>query len=160
MWRCVIWTLYDFDNCNFLWSSQWKWGGISEPLEWIKERDRSSHKQGWEKKNQGEILSSMYLQGEKHLRKLSIMSLQQWNTKDVVLALQPSEVRKHVTQAMKAQEIWVRISFKQRWQFPWILVKYIIEHQELVCEISSLDTGKTMVGASLEEIMAIHEKIT
>lgn len=102
----------------------------------------------------------MYRQGEKRLRKLNIMSLQRWNIEDVVLALQPSEVRKHVTQAMKAQVIWVWSSFKQRWQFPWIFVKYIIEHQELVCEISSLDTGKTMVGASLEEIMAIREKIT
>lgn len=41
-----------------------------------------------------------------------------------------------------------------------ILVKYITEHQEFVGEISSLDIGKTMFNVSLEEIMAIREKIT
>ncbi|KAJ9699785.1 hypothetical protein PVL29_005585 [Vitis rotundifolia] len=75
-------------------------------------------------------------------------------------ALQPDEVREHVSQARKAQKIWARSSFKQRRQFLRILLKYIIEHQELICEISSRDTGKTMVDASLGEIMTTCEKIT
>lgn len=75
-------------------------------------------------------------------------------------ALRPDEVREHVAQARKAQKIWARSSFKQRRQFLRILLKYIIEHQELICEISSRDTGKTMVDASLGEIMTTCEKIT
>lgn len=75
-------------------------------------------------------------------------------------ALAPEEVRERVVQARKAQKVWEKSSFKQRRQFLRILLKYIIEHQELICEISSRDTGKTMVDASLGEIMTTCEKIT
>nr|KJB28728.1 hypothetical protein B456_005G066700 [Gossypium raimondii] len=75
-------------------------------------------------------------------------------------ALTPAEVEERVTQARKAQKIWAKSSFKQRRQFLRILLKYIIEHQELICEVSSRDTGKTMVDASLGEIMTTCEKIT
>ncbi|KAH0993093.1 hypothetical protein GBA52_004576 [Prunus armeniaca] len=75
-------------------------------------------------------------------------------------ALTPDEVKERVAQARKAQKIWAKSSFKQRRQFLRILLKYIIEHQELICEISSRDTGKTMVDASLGEIMTTCEKIT
>ncbi|KAK2990245.1 hypothetical protein RJ640_014697 [Escallonia rubra] len=75
-------------------------------------------------------------------------------------ALKPDEVKERVAQASKAQKIWAKSSFKQRRQFLRILLKYIIEHQELICEISSRDTGKTMVDASLGEIMTTCEKIT
>ncbi|GAB2294257.1 hypothetical protein Dimus_028472 [Dionaea muscipula] len=75
-------------------------------------------------------------------------------------ALQPDEVKERVAQARKAQKIWAKSSFKQRRQFLRVLLKYIIEHQELICEISSRDTGKTMVDASLGEIMTTCEKIT
>ncbi|KAL6990069.1 hypothetical protein U1Q18_015818 [Sarracenia purpurea var. burkii] len=74
--------------------------------------------------------------------------------------LKPAEVKEHVAQARKAQKIWAKSSFKQRRQFLRILLKYIIEHQQLICEISSRDTGKTMVDASLGEIMTTCEKIT
>lgn len=75
-------------------------------------------------------------------------------------ALSPAEVKDHVAQARKAQKVWAKSSFKQRRQFLRILLKYIIEHQELICEVSSRDTGKTMVDASLGEIMTTCEKIT
>ncbi|XP_065863809.1 aldehyde dehydrogenase 22A1 [Euphorbia lathyris] len=75
-------------------------------------------------------------------------------------ALSPAEVKERVAQARKAQKIWAKSSFKIRRQFLRILLKYIIEHQELICEVSSRDTGKTMVDASLGEIMTTCEKIT
>ncbi|CAM0145057.1 unnamed protein product [Urochloa decumbens] len=75
-------------------------------------------------------------------------------------ALAPDEVKEHVEQARKAQKIWAKSSFKQRRQFLRILLKYILEHQDLICEVSSRDTGKTMVDASLGEIMTTCEKIT
>ncbi|GAV70861.1 Aldedh domain-containing protein [Cephalotus follicularis] len=75
-------------------------------------------------------------------------------------ALSAVEVKERVVQARKAQKTWAKSSFKQRRQFLRILLKYIIEHQELICEISSRDTGKTMVDASLGEIMTTCEKIT
>lgn len=75
-------------------------------------------------------------------------------------AMTPDEVKEHVAQARKAQKVWAKSSFRQRRLFLRILLKYIIEHQELICEISSRDTGKTMVDASLGEIMTTCEKIT
>ncbi|GAA0151144.1 dehydrogenase [Lithospermum erythrorhizon] len=75
-------------------------------------------------------------------------------------ALNPDEVQERVAQARKAQVIWAKSSFKQRRQFLRILLKYIVEHQDLICEVSSRDTGKTMVDASLGEIMTTCEKIT
>ncbi|XP_019181178.1 PREDICTED: aldehyde dehydrogenase 22A1 [Ipomoea nil] len=75
-------------------------------------------------------------------------------------ALKPDEVKERVAEARRAQKIWAKSSFKQRRQFLRILLKYIIEHQELICKISSRDTGKTMVDASLGEIMTTCEKIT
>ncbi|XP_030474618.1 aldehyde dehydrogenase 22A1 [Syzygium oleosum] len=75
-------------------------------------------------------------------------------------ALTTAEVKEHVAQSRKAQKIWAESSFKQRRQFLRMLLKYIIDHQELICEISSRDTGKTMVDASLGEIMTTCEKIT
>ncbi|CAL1397412.1 unnamed protein product [Linum trigynum] len=75
-------------------------------------------------------------------------------------ALSPSEVEERVALAKKAQTVWAKSSFKQRRQFLRILLKYIIEHQQLICEVSSRDTGKTMVDASLGEIMTTCEKIT
>lgn len=75
-------------------------------------------------------------------------------------ALTPAEVKDRVAQSRKAQKVWAKSSFKQRRQFLRILLKYIIEHQELICEVSSRDTGKTMVDASLGEIMTTCEKLT
>ncbi|KAM7280054.1 hypothetical protein ACFE04_007188 [Oxalis oulophora] len=75
-------------------------------------------------------------------------------------ALTTIEVEERVAQVRKAQLVWAKSSFRQRRQFLRILLKYIIEHQELICEISSRDTGKTMVDASLGEIMTTCEKLT
>ncbi|XP_062174635.1 aldehyde dehydrogenase 22A1 [Alnus glutinosa] len=75
-------------------------------------------------------------------------------------ALTPAEVKERVVQARNAQKIWAKSSFKQRRQFLRILLNYIIKHQQLICEVSSRDTGKTMVDASLGEIMTTCEKIT
>lgn len=74
-------------------------------------------------------------------------------------ALAPDEVKERIEKVRKAQKMWAKTSFKQRRQFLRILLKYIIKHQALICEISSRDTGKTMVDASLGEIMTTCEKI-
>ncbi|KAI3911758.1 hypothetical protein MKX01_029519 [Papaver californicum] len=78
----------------------------------------------------------------------------------LLIMLIPPNVKEHVADARKAQKAWAKSTFKQRPQFLRILLKYIIEHQELICQTSSRDTGKTMVDASLGEIMTTCEKIT
>lgn len=44
------------------------------------------------------------------------------------------QVKERVTLSRKAQKTWAQSSFKLRRQFLRILLKYIIEHQELICE--------------------------
>lgn len=44
------------------------------------------------------------------------------------------QVKDRVAHARKAQKTWAKSSFKQRRQFLRVLLKYIIEHQELICE--------------------------
>ncbi|GFZ13904.1 aldehyde dehydrogenase 22A1 [Actinidia rufa] len=58
--------------------------------------------------------------------------------------LQPDEVKERVAQARKAQKIWAESSFKQRRRFLRILLKYVVEHQELICESS----GRSMLHKS------------
>nr|GEU99937.1 aldehyde dehydrogenase 22A1 [Tanacetum cinerariifolium] len=74
-------------------------------------------------------------------------------------ALKPDEVKERVAQVRKSQKVWAKSSFKQRRQFLRVLLKHIIEHQDLICKVSSRDTGKTMVDASMGEIMTTCEKI-
>lgn len=69
------------------------------------------------------------------------------------------EVREHVKQARVAQSMWARSSYKQRRRFLRVLLKYILENQELICQVSSRDSGKTLVDAVLGEIMTTCEKI-
>ncbi|PRQ54961.1 putative aldehyde dehydrogenase (NAD(+)) [Rosa chinensis] len=51
-------------------------------------------------------------------------------------ALTPDEVKERVAPARKAQKSWANSSFKQRHLFLRIILKYIIEHQDLISEFS------------------------
>lgn len=77
-----------------------------------------------------------------------------------VPASNKDDVREHVKQARLAQSVWARSSFKQRRKLLRVLLKYILENQELICQVSSRDSGKTLVDAVLGEIMTTCEKIT
>ncbi|PSR97897.1 Aldehyde dehydrogenase [Actinidia chinensis var. chinensis] len=110
--------------------------------------------------NQTRENSFIYIPSKRHTDKVQCYEPATMKYLGYFSELKSDEVKEHVTQARKAQKIWAESSFKQRRQFLRILLKYIIEHQELICEISSRDTGKTMVDASLGEIMTTCEKIT
>ncbi|XAR57002.1 Aldehyde dehydrogenase (NAD(+)) [Bertholletia excelsa] len=104
--------------------------------------------------------SFIYIPSKRHTDKVQCYEPATMKYLGYFPALEPHEVQEHVAHARKAQKIWAKSTFKQRRQFLRILLKYILEHQELICEISSRDTGKTMVDASLGEIMTTCEKIT
>jgi hypothetical protein len=44
------------------------------------------------------------------------------------------QVREHVKQAREAQKTWADSSFKQRRLLLRIMLKYILDHQELICQ--------------------------
>lgn len=109
--------------------------------------------------NQTKDNSFIYIPSRRHTDKVQCYEPATMKYLGFFPALKPDEVKERVAQARKAQKIWAKSSFKQRRLFLRILLKYIIEHQDLICNISSRDTGKTMVDASLGEIMTTCEKI-
>lgn len=109
--------------------------------------------------NQTKDNSFIYIPSRRHTDKVQCYEPATMKYLGYFPALKPDEVKERVAQARKAQKIWAKSSFKQRRLFLRILLKYIIEHQDLICNISSRDTGKTMVDASLGEIMTTCEKI-
>ncbi|KAI3459216.1 hypothetical protein Pfo_015879 [Paulownia fortunei] len=110
--------------------------------------------------NQTKENSFIYIPSRRHTDKVQCYEPETMKYLGHFPALKPDEVKERVALARKSQRIWAKSSFKQRCQFLRILLKYIIEHQELICEVASCDTGKTMVDASLGEIMTTCEKIT
>ncbi|KAL2651847.1 hypothetical protein R1flu_019975 [Riccia fluitans] len=58
-----------------------------------------------------------------------------------------------VTRAREAQIVWATTGFNQRRLLLKVLLKYILEHQELICRVSAKDSGKMMLDATLGEIL-------
>lgn len=58
-----------------------------------------------------------------------------------------------------SQQEWSKTTFQQRRKVLNTILKYISDHQEDVARIACRDTGKTMLDASLGEIMVTLEKI-
>eukprot|EP00741_Cyanophora_paradoxa_P003056 tig00000663_g2968.t1 len=76
-----------------------------------------------------------------------------------VTAMTPDEVAEKIKLARKAQATWKKTSFKERRRVLRMLMAYIIEHQQTICEASCRDSGKSMVDAYLGEILTTCEKI-
>lgn len=64
-----------------------------------------------------------------------------------------------VQRAHKAQESWANSSFRRRRQVLKCIRNYILQEQKVLCQVSCRDTGKTMVEASLGEILPTLEKL-
>ncbi|KAL3696761.1 hypothetical protein R1sor_010837 [Riccia sorocarpa] len=73
---------------------------------------------------------------------------------------EPNEVREIVKRAREAQKVWGRSGFNQRRLLLRVLLKYTLEHQELICRVSAKDSGKTMLDATFGEILTTCEKIS
>eukprot|EP00850_Spirogloea_muscicola_P001460 SM000005S17257 [mRNA] locus=s5:1083720:1088259:- [translate_table: standard] len=74
-------------------------------------------------------------------------------------ALKPDDVLEHVKRARIAQLEWAGSSFQQRRLLLRVLLKYVTEHQEVVCRVSARDSGKPLVDAEFGEIFTTCEKI-
>ncbi|KAL6517577.1 hypothetical protein OROMI_033278 [Orobanche minor] len=79
------------------------------------------------------------------------------------------QVKDCVREARNAQKLWAKCSIRTRRQFLEILLKYIVKEQYLICKssinllterVSSHDSAKTMLDASLREIVPTCEKIS
>ncbi|CZR51528.1 probable betaine aldehyde dehydrogenase [Phialocephala subalpina] len=71
----------------------------------------------------------------------------------------PEGIDRTIEKARVAQEKWARTTFKQRRQVLRSMQAYIMDNQEDLCRIACLDSGKTMVDATLGEILVTVEKL-
>ena len=69
------------------------------------------------------------------------------------------EVAAKVARGHVAQEEWKKSSFRQRRQLLKLMLRYIVEHQEVIAKVAVRDSGKTMVDAYFGEILVTLEKL-
>jgi acyl-CoA reductase-like NAD-dependent aldehyde dehydrogenase len=76
-----------------------------------------------------------------------------------VIADTPETVAVKIRAARKSHPLWAATSAEARRGFLRVLKGYILEEQQDICALSADDTGKTMLDASLGEIITTIEKI-
>lgn len=64
-----------------------------------------------------------------------------------------------IAKAKAAQAQWAQTNFYQRRRVLKTMLKFILESQEIIARVACLDSGKTMVDASLGEILVTVEKL-
>ncbi|EDO18882.1 hypothetical protein Kpol_1023p51 [Vanderwaltozyma polyspora DSM 70294] len=69
------------------------------------------------------------------------------------------DIDEMVTIAQNAQEEWAKADLDRRLKVLHTLHEYIINNQEIIARVTCRDTGKTMLDASLGEIMATIDKL-
>lgn len=74
-------------------------------------------------------------------------------------AMTAAEVVESVERARQAAAVWGDTSFHKRRQLMRVLLKYIINHQDEICRVSALDSGKTSLEAVLGEVLVTCEKL-
>jgi acyl-CoA reductase-like NAD-dependent aldehyde dehydrogenase len=68
-------------------------------------------------------------------------------------------VVERVQRARRAQARWGQASFAERRRVLVKLLDYIVAHQDEICRICALDSGKTVVDAMMGEIFPVCEKL-
>ncbi|KAI0172673.1 ALDH-like protein [Hypoxylon sp. FL1284] len=71
----------------------------------------------------------------------------------------PAGIDRAIVQAQAAQEKWAETSFGERRKVLRTMLQHILDNQEQICKVSSLDSGKTMIDAQLGEILVTVEKL-
>ncbi|KAF2203877.1 ALDH-like protein, partial [Delitschia confertaspora ATCC 74209] len=71
----------------------------------------------------------------------------------------PEDIDRAISKAKEAQVEWARTTFTQRRKVLKTMLKYVLENQEVIARVACLDSGKTMVDASLGEILVTAEKL-
>ncbi|KAI1212752.1 ALDH-like protein [Annulohypoxylon truncatum] len=71
----------------------------------------------------------------------------------------PAGIDRAIEQAAAAQEKWAKTTFAERRAVLRSMLQYVLDNQESICRVSSMDSGKTMTDAMLGEIMVTAEKL-
>lgn len=71
----------------------------------------------------------------------------------------PDGIDRAIEKAQTAQEKWAWTTFAKRRQVLRCIKTYILEHQEEICRVAALDSGKTLIDAMFGEILVTVEKL-
>ncbi|ORY67354.1 Aldehyde/histidinol dehydrogenase [Pseudomassariella vexata] len=71
----------------------------------------------------------------------------------------PAGIDRAIASASAAQQKWAQTSFHERRAVLRTLLQHVLDNQEQICRVSSLDSGKTMLDAQLGEILVTVEKL-
>jgi len=71
----------------------------------------------------------------------------------------PDGIDRAIEKAQTAQEKWAKTTFAQRRQVLRCIKTYILDHQEEICHVAALDSGKTLIDAMFGEILVTAEKL-
>ncbi|KAL3422278.1 aldehyde dehydrogenase [Phlyctema vagabunda] len=72
----------------------------------------------------------------------------------------PEGIDRAIEKAQAAQKTWKKTSFAQRRQVLRSMQAFILDHQDDICRTACLDSGKTMIDATLGEILVTVEKLS
>jgi acyl-CoA reductase-like NAD-dependent aldehyde dehydrogenase len=64
-----------------------------------------------------------------------------------------------IAKAKEAQVQWAKTTFSERRKVLKTMLQFVLENQETIARVACLDSGKTMVDASLGEILVTAEKL-
>lgn len=76
-----------------------------------------------------------------------------------VKAMNAQDVHEACVKAAAAQKEWAKTSFAERRRVLRTLQRYVVNHVEDICRVSSRDSGKPMIDACLGEVLTTTEKI-
>jgi acyl-CoA reductase-like NAD-dependent aldehyde dehydrogenase len=72
----------------------------------------------------------------------------------------PEGIDRAIEKATAAQEKWAKTTFSQRRQVLRCIQAFVMDNQEAICKVACIDSGKTMIDATLGEIMMTVEKLS
>lgn len=76
-----------------------------------------------------------------------------------VKAMSAQDVHEACVKAVAAQKEWAKTSFAERRRVLRTIQRYVVNHVEDICRVSSRDSGKPMIDACLGEVLTTTEKI-
>ncbi|KAJ2078139.1 Meiotic Sister-Chromatid recombination aldehyde dehydrogenase [Coemansia sp. RSA 988] len=76
-----------------------------------------------------------------------------------VRATTVDELNDKLQRARAAQKVWATTSFEQRRQVLRTLNEFVLAHQREICQVASRDSGKTLVDATLGEVLTTSAKL-
>ncbi|KAJ2762721.1 Meiotic Sister-Chromatid recombination aldehyde dehydrogenase [Coemansia sp. BCRC 34490] len=76
-----------------------------------------------------------------------------------VKATTTDELEAKIERARKAQKTWAAMTFEQRRQVLRSLNEFVLSHQREICQVACRDSGKTLVDATLGEVLTTSAKL-